>query len=611
MIGAACALVLASNASGQTGGQTLKQNATAASTAPSTSLSGRIVNASTGEGLAKVELRLMASRSGVQPASNSFVARTSADGTFELNGLHGGQYVLTVTRRAFATSSAEIRGFTSARRLGLGWLISLPEGQAVRNAEIRLPPAAVVTGQVVDEDGEPMMGVVVEAEQYRYLQGSRTLFAAARATSDDRGIYRLYDLAPGRYFIKTRSSGQRSRFGGVFVPNGPAGSVDSGAASARAGRGQIFGGGAGRDGEEAFSYPDTYYPKAHSASEAIPLQLAPGAEMAGIDFALSPAPTYSISGTVTGIPSASQATGEFPRNSVLVTVLPAGQYAFTAPSAMAPANPATGEFTIHGVAPGNYQLIARLNSRGRNGGSSIGVARVNVANASADGVSISILEDVTVPGRVILPEGSGASSPARISITAVRRLSVGRSSARVNADGTFEMNLPRAEPLRFEVASIPEGLYVKRIVVGAVDVLRNPAYSLAGDGGRMSVELAGDGANLSGMVRDSRGVGIANARVSLMPTSSFATEEDAAGLIWRRTATTADDGSFAISAIAPGRYRLYAFEALDADPSFDVAFLSNFGQRWKDVELKPRENATVEVAPISSSESEMYLDEAQ
>lgn len=547
----------------------------------------------------------MAGRTPSQPSSSTSSVRTSADGAFHLEGLRGGQYMLTVTRRAFAATSAEVRGFASIRKAGFGWLVTLADGQAVRNVEIRLPPAAVVTGRVLDEDGEPMMGVVVEAEQYRYLQGARSLFAAARATSDDRGVYRIYDLAPGRYFIRTRSSAQRARMGGMFVPGAPAASASSGA-----GRGQMFGGGSGLNPEESFSYPDTYYPKALSASEAIPLQLSPGAEMSGIDFALSLAPTYSISGTVAGL-EAPPASERFPRSSAFVTALPAGQFAFSAPSAMAPVNPGTGEFTIRNLAPGNYQLIARVNARGRDGVNSIGVARVTVANSSVGGVNISIVADVTVPGRVVLPADFPGASPGRIVITPIRQLSPARSSARVDADGAFEISLSRAEPLRFDIANIPEGLYVKKITVGSMDLLRNPSYSLAADPGPMVVEFAADGASLGGTLRDSRGAGVANARLSLLPVSSFGGEETPAGNLWRRTVVTADDGGFTIFGIAPGRYRLYAFETLDADPAFDAAFLSNFGQRWKELDLKPRESATVEIPPIPASETAMYLGETQ
>src|SRR5690606_14348477 len=104
---------------------------------------------------------------------------------------------------------------------------------------------------------------------------------------------------------------------------------------------------------------------------------------------------------------------------------------------------------------------------------------------------------------------------------------------------------------------------------------------------------------------------MANARLTLIPESSFNTEDSLARSLWKRTIITQDDGSFEIASIAPGRYRLYAFENLEADPSFDADSLSNFGQRWKEVDLKPKQSATIDVAPIPASETGMYLGETQ
>lgn len=605
---------IAANAQPQTRQPESSPRAVAATAADGISVSGRAVNAQTGEGLGKLELRLFSGRSTSGQSPSVFTARTRSDGTFQLEGIPAGEYLLTLVRRAFATTAADLRGFASARPQGRGWMVTLRAGQTIRGVEIRIPPAAVITGQVFDEDGEPMTGVVVEAEQYRYVQGVKALSATGRATSDDRGMYRIYDLAPGRYFVKTQGRSLRSRLGAAFrggmMPG--FGGPGSGGPQMPAGRGEGTVGVGARMAAlaESIAYPETYYPNARSVLEAIPLQLSPGAEMGGIDFALAPSPTFSISGTVGGT-GEMPAAGESPRPVVFVTARPAGQPGFGDAAGLTPANPRTGAFTIGNLAPGNYQLIARSNSRRGGGSSSVGSAQVTLGNASIDGVHIPIYEDVTVPGKVILPGGYSGASLARMSITPIRQLSPVRAVARADANGAFEITLSGAEAPRFAFSGVPEGLYVKRVSLGGVDLLGSASHSLAGVSGSIAVELADDGASLSGTLRDSRDHAIANARLSLIPASAFDAEDGLARSVWRQTVTTQDDGSFAISAIAPGRYRLYAFENLDADPSFDTDFLSNFGRRWKDVELKPKESATVEIVPIPASETDMYLGETQ
>src|SRR5690606_38726423 len=204
---------------------------------------------------------------------------------------------------------------------------------------------------------DPMAGVGIAAEQYRYVQGVKMLAARGRATSDDRGIYRIYGLAPGRYFVKAQGNSLRSRMGGAFrggmmpVFGGPAGGAPAGPGG-RGGGG--FGGGAMMAAPEDFiAYLETYYPNARSASEAIPLQLAPGAEMGGIDFTLAPSPTFAVAGPVSG-PHEAPATVGSPRSMVFVTARPAGQPGFGDAAGLTPVNQHTAAFTIQNLAPGNY-----------------------------------------------------------------------------------------------------------------------------------------------------------------------------------------------------------------------------------------------------------------
>jgi protocatechuate 3,4-dioxygenase beta subunit len=575
------------------------------------SLQGRVLNAQTGEPLGKAEIRLTLARRSAETQSSSFGARTSADGAFAMDGVSPGDYFVSVSRRAYAVSAAELRGFPSPRPQGRGWLVTLRAGQSLRGLEILLPPAGVITGRVVDEEGEAMTGVVLEASQYRYIQGAKALVPVGRATTDDRGIYRVYDLAPGRYFVKAQGRSLRSRMGmGMRGAGGMGGGPFGGGA---------FGGGMGGPGgmlEEAggeSAYPETFYPNALSATEAIPLQLAPGAEMGAIDFALTPSATFSVSGTVSlpegAVPAAA---GGGPGAVVFVTARRADQPGVGGDSAgMTPANPRTGEFAIRGLMPGDYQLIARVNSRRGGGSTAVGVARVLVGSASVNGVTIAVEEDVKLPGKVVLPAGATSDQLSKITVIPERRLSPMRTIARVSPEGTFDVTLSPAEAPRLSVSLLPEGFYVKRITVGGNNLLTAEPVSSATLAGTLQVELANDGATLAGTVRDNRGGAVSGARVTLIPAASFATVDSLARNVWKKTTTAGEDGTFQLTAVAPGRYRLFAFESLDADPSYDPDFLSNFGQRWKEIEVKPRENATVELAPIPALDTAMYLESNQ
>lgn len=582
-------------------------------------LGGKVMNAQTGEPLSKAEVRLVPSRRGADGAGSSFGARTGSDGAFAIRGIAPGEYLLTVQRRAFAAPSGELRGLPAVRSQGRGWLVTLRAGQSVSGVEILLPPAGVITGQVTDEEGEPMTGVVMEASQHRYVQGTKALVTVARGVTDDRGVYRIYDLAPGRYFVKAQGRSLRARLSVVFRGAGPGfgggafGGGPPGAGVGGAGAIGGFGGlGAPSDAElEGTAYPETFYPNALSPAEAIPLQLSAGAEMAAIDFSLRPSPTYSVSGRVI-LPEGATASGDRPGSAVFVTARPAGQpSAGMDASRMTPVNPGTGEFVLRGLMPGSYELIARLNSRRGGGGTgAAGVATVLVGSAPVNGVTIAVAEDVTLPGKVTLPAGSKTDQLSRMSIVPERRLMPIRNVARVDANGAFEITLSPAEPPRLAMNQVPDGLYVKRILLGGSNLLSGASGNPVPLVGTLTVELAADGASISGTARDGRGNPVANARISVIPVTPSAVPDSLARDLWKKSLTSAENGSFQFTGLAPGRYRVYCFESLDAEPSFDADFLSNFGQRWKELELKPNESATLEIAPIPAADTAMYLENA-
>lgn len=67
---------------------------------------------------------------------------------------------------------------------------------------VRLTRTGQITGTVTDEAGNPMYGALVEALAPRRVAGQPGMARMAEvARTDDRGNYRLYDLAPGTYVV--------------------------------------------------------------------------------------------------------------------------------------------------------------------------------------------------------------------------------------------------------------------------------------------------------------------------------------------------------------------------------------------------------------------------
>lgn len=551
-------------------------------------------DAAGGTVLGKAEVRLsggpaiVGTQSAISAGPNMAV-RTGADGAFLLEGLSPGEYSLSVNRLGFAACGAEVRGL-GGRRLGCSTQFTLVQGQNIDGVEVRLLRAAVISGEVRDEDGEPMAGVVVDAEQYRYVRGTKVLAVSGRATTDDRGYYRIYNLSPGRYLVKAQGPGLIARVAGAIMAGGGPGGM----------------GGFGRGGfrgpaEEAVSYPPTYYPSAGLPEESIPLQLTPGAEMGGIDFRLTPSSTYRIQGTVSSI-------GGEALTGVAVTARRAGHaQGLAGPTAYAPADGRSGTFLLRGLNPGRYELVARSVATRRNGESSgvSGRMLVDLGNAHVQGITISLRPDVQLQGRVLLPRGKDNAALERMRITLRSSLPGPPRTIRVDAEGNFRLTLPAADPLDFGVEGLPAGFYLKAAKVGGVDLLSEGAQPPAEIVGDMVLELGADGGTVQGVARNDAGKAAAGARAVLMPERTGTVRR-----LWQQTAVSADDGSFQFADVAPGRYRLYVFEDLDSGPATDADFLGNFGQRWKSVDVKPGATATPESPWVPATETTMQLGEA-
>src|SRR6185436_6790311 len=85
-------------------------------------------------------------------------------------------------------------------------------GDTVR---IQLVRGGVITGNVTNAAGEPVIGVSVRASIIRDPQGqvpkTNSLYFMERQT-DDRGIYRIFGLMPGTYIVSAGGLATSQRF---------------------------------------------------------------------------------------------------------------------------------------------------------------------------------------------------------------------------------------------------------------------------------------------------------------------------------------------------------------------------------------------------------------
>ncbi len=182
-----------------------------------------------------------------QPGSISGVVVNSEDkpllkATVTLGSAGGTQTAVTDERGRFAFANvkpgpyslkAEKRGYTVAEPNLPGPQLPLAAGERKVDAVVKLFAAAVITGRVVNEKGEPVVDAFVSAVRRAAPGSVRTVppevatgaaptpIGEARAglvRADDRGEFRLYSLPPGRYYLKVVGV---SRYADAFYPAAP------------------------------------------------------------------------------------------------------------------------------------------------------------------------------------------------------------------------------------------------------------------------------------------------------------------------------------------------------------------------------------------------------
>jgi hypothetical protein len=245
--------------------------------------------------------------------------------------------------------------------------IALKQGEWVSNVSLKLWRNGGISGRVVDEANEPVVGIPVRALRVILAAGLPQLAVGPIARTDDRGMYRIGSLPPGKYI--------------VMVPSVQSSAPVSTAARTLAGRkpdanpSAINGAGLNIGTERLvignyvtpppvtaatavpdrlMAYPTVFYPGAPLLTSATPIDLAAGQEKSGVDLALQPVPTVRVSGTVV---SSSAIDPNF-----VLRLIPRGSESLGVGSEQATALvSASGAFTFLAVPSGSYTIDAGLN----------------------------------------------------------------------------------------------------------------------------------------------------------------------------------------------------------------------------------------------------------
>lgn len=179
-------------------------------TGPTGLIVGRVIDASSGRGVPGAVVMIsggpaggfdmfsdgLSSRSGSAAGAGPQQVRTTQDGHFVFRGLRPGRYSLTAQKAGYVDGAYGRRIPNGADRS-----LALAEGERIGTIDIPVWRHAAIVGRVIDEAGEPVVGILVRAMRRAALAGRRQFVPAGIERTDDRGIYRISRLAPGDYFV--------------------------------------------------------------------------------------------------------------------------------------------------------------------------------------------------------------------------------------------------------------------------------------------------------------------------------------------------------------------------------------------------------------------------
>lgn len=274
-------------------------------------ITGIVVDGTSGRGIAKAVLRL---------SGAAHMTRVSDDrGRFTFTGVPLGDVTIAATKTGYFDGE-----YGKSRATGVGVPLTVA-GLAGSEIRINLFRAATISGFIVDEANEPVIGMRVVAMRRQFVGGQWRYVPGESDTTDDRGAYRVFGLMPGEYIVGVPSV-QVTIPVSTIEEIGSTGTVSSGmAAMLQAAPGAMAGPAEGvitaieqlRDGDHIllsgrmmpplrdegarrYAYPTLYYPAADVAILALPVTLDAGEVRFGLDFQLRPVPTARVSGAVVG-----------------------------------------------------------------------------------------------------------------------------------------------------------------------------------------------------------------------------------------------------------------------------------------------------------------------
>jgi protocatechuate 3,4-dioxygenase beta subunit len=503
-------------------------------------------------------------RPGGQPLTGAIVRLIPAGATMAPSKLAvtdvEGRYQFVLPNDAAGTYRVAAAAFNQAylpteygqRRVSdQGEEITVAAGETRDRLVITMVRPGLIAGRVLDENGDPVEGILLHASQVRYVDGRRRLVDMARLAqpTDDLGRYRLTGLPPGEYIVSAAVGQIDMRAPLVDLPG----------------------------------YGITYFPGTPNPSEAQRVLVGRSQDVLGVDFPIARVRTARVSGR------AVDSRGDAITGGIALT--PSRRSGAVVATQMGAKIERDGRFEFPNVAPGEYVLQA---SRNRSAVWTEGEASsqfVTVNGTDVTDLEVRTSTGSTLDGHITL-EGGGAFSPGQLNVSPVPvdgDLSplIGGGPAHATMDQDLKFHLAGLTgPRRVRVAHIPPGWTLQAILLNGIDITDTPLQFGKSDQSLADVEVV-----LSHRVTRITGQVTARGRPAAASILFFPADRQAwypQSRFLGQTISPAD-GSFRVEGLPPGEYLVAAVEAIagirDGDQWQDPDYLETLVARARRLTL--------------------------
>ncbi|MBS1786654.1 MAG: carboxypeptidase regulatory-like domain-containing protein [Acidobacteria bacterium] len=402
----------------------------------------------------------------------SATATTDSSGWYRLSGVAPGSYRIVAYAPAYV-----IEGESNPFQPGK--TVNLAEAENIETVDFSLTRGGVLTGKVTDPDDRPVIAEAVRAYKLG-VDGKRNSTGIPDFSTwqtDDRGVYRIFGLDPGRYIIAAGASSEDA----------------------------LLRMGAGASGTY---YRRTFYPQAVEEAQAKIIEVRAGGEVENVDIKLAPSSknkTFAATGRVieadTGKPVAGVMIGYG------VTKQGSASFGFGGS-----ATNSAGEFRLEGLTPNSYNAYVIGIEASENYGESL---NFEITDSDVSGLELKMRQGASISGVAVL---EGANDPklreklTKISVNAYPISGGGTfvasnlfgGTGQISADGSFKIggihpgkvqliaNTFLAEK-GFSLSRVENnGVVVKELEVNAGDRLTGIrlvfAYGTASIAGRVEIQ---------------------------------------------------------------------------------------------------------------------------